>query len=412
MLASEAAPLLVEVETILMRYVVLEEDEAFAIVLWVMHTHAFEASECTPYLSITSAEKGSGKTRLLEVLVHLVARPWFTGRVTAAVLVRKIDKDHPTLLLDESDAAFGSDKEYANTLRGVLNQGYRRGGKHSACVPSGKTFELRDFDVYSPKAIAGIGTLPDTVEDRSIPIRLRRKAPTETVERLRLRTAPNEFSPLQQRLESWGQAFVQKPRRDVTLPDELGDRAADCWEPLFEIAEAIGPAAAQRARLASVRLSGRSYREDESLGVRLLSDIRATFEEIGSDRISSAQLAELLSQREESPWGPRYGQPFGPRNVAKLLKPYGIKPKTIRDGEVTMKGYHRDDLADVWRFYLPSTPEQTVTSVTPSQTPPRSPRIVTDVTDVTRVQDGRIARFTSVSETLDEIIGSLRMPPD
>jgi hypothetical protein len=47
--------------------------------------------------------KRSGKTRLLEVAETLVARPWFTGRTTAAALVRKIDGDQPTLLLDESD---------------------------------------------------------------------------------------------------------------------------------------------------------------------------------------------------------------------------------------------------------------------------------------------------------------------
>ena len=75
-----------------------------------------------------SPEKRSGKTRLLEVLALIVARPWFTGRVTAAVLVRKLAKETPTLLLDESDAAFAAEKEYAAALRGILNAGYRRGG--------------------------------------------------------------------------------------------------------------------------------------------------------------------------------------------------------------------------------------------------------------------------------------------
>ena len=32
--------------------------------------------------------------------------PWLTGRVSAAVLTRKVDGETPTLLLDESDAAF------------------------------------------------------------------------------------------------------------------------------------------------------------------------------------------------------------------------------------------------------------------------------------------------------------------
>jgi hypothetical protein len=112
------------------RFVSLTEAQARIVVLWAAHTHAFDAADATPYLAINSAEKQSGKTRLLELCETLVANPWLTGRVTPAVLVRKIDKVLPTLLLDESDAAFGGEKD-AETLRGVLNTGHRRGGNSS-----------------------------------------------------------------------------------------------------------------------------------------------------------------------------------------------------------------------------------------------------------------------------------------
>ena len=109
-----------EVAGFVRRFVVMSEAQADAVALWVVHTHAFDAAEQTPYLAISSAEKRSGKTRLLEVLELLVARPWLTGRVTAAVLARKVDAERPTLLLDESDAAFKGEKEYAEALRGLL----------------------------------------------------------------------------------------------------------------------------------------------------------------------------------------------------------------------------------------------------------------------------------------------------
>ncbi|HEY3926834.1 MAG TPA: primase alpha helix C-terminal domain-containing protein, partial [Candidatus Koribacter sp.] len=156
-----------------LRYVKLSEAQAEIIVLWIAHTHALSAAQSSPYVAITSAEKQCGKTRLLEVLNLLVVNPWLTGRVTAACLTRKIDKDQPTLLLDESDAAFNGEKEYAEALRGVLNTGHRRGGKASCCV--GKGADTKDFQTFCPKAIAGIGHLPDTVADRSIPILLKRK---------------------------------------------------------------------------------------------------------------------------------------------------------------------------------------------------------------------------------------------
>ena len=167
------------------RFVSLSESQSSVAAAWVAHTHAMGAADSTPYLAITSAEKQSGKTRLLEVLEILVANPWLTGRVTAAVLTRKIDAERPALLLDESDAAFGGEKEYAEALRGVLNSGHRRSGKASCCVGQGANMSYCDFSTFCPKAIAGIGKLPDTVADRAIPIRLKRAAPGEGVQRFR-----------------------------------------------------------------------------------------------------------------------------------------------------------------------------------------------------------------------------------
>ena len=78
-----------------------------------------DAADVTPYVHITAASKRAGKTRLLEVLELLVSKPWLTGRVSAAVLPRKIDEERPTLLLDESDAAFGAKSDYSEALRGI-----------------------------------------------------------------------------------------------------------------------------------------------------------------------------------------------------------------------------------------------------------------------------------------------------
>src|SRR5439155_13386826 len=133
---------------------------ADTLALWTEHTHAVEAADATPYINVTSVEKRSGKSRLLEVLELLVRRPWFTGRTSAAALYRKTHAEGPTLLLDESDAAF-KDREYSEAARSILNSGWRRGGKATVCVGQGDV-SVRDFNTFSPKAIAGIGRLPDT----------------------------------------------------------------------------------------------------------------------------------------------------------------------------------------------------------------------------------------------------------
>jgi hypothetical protein len=124
----DGAELLKELSYFIRRFVWLTDAQATVLALWVIHTHALAAADLTPYLSIASAEKQSGKTRLLEVLKLCVANPWFTGRTSAAALVRKIASDTPTLLLDETDATFKQNQEYTEALRGILNSGYARGG--------------------------------------------------------------------------------------------------------------------------------------------------------------------------------------------------------------------------------------------------------------------------------------------
>jgi hypothetical protein len=178
------------------RFVIVTDIQASVISLWVIHTYLNGWGDTTPYLHIYSPEKRSGKTRLLEIMEQLVNKPWFTGRVTPAVLARKIDKEIPTLLLDESDAAFKSNQEYSQTLRGILDSGYRRSGKYSVCIGQGANLTYKDFSTYCPKAFAGIGSLPDTIADRSIPIELKRRSKNESVSKFRVREVEKEVSTL------------------------------------------------------------------------------------------------------------------------------------------------------------------------------------------------------------------------
>jgi hypothetical protein len=222
------------------RFVSMTAHQTRAVALWVAHTHAFDAADCTPYLDINSPEKQSGKTRLLEVLEKIVMNPWLTARTTAAALVRKTHGEHPTLLLDESDAAFQQDKEYVAALRGVLDSGYRRSGKASLCIGQGAAIQVLDFQTFSPKAIAGIGRLPDTVRDRSIPIKLKRAA-CGKVARFRERQIMAEASQIKGQLTAWCAANLERLRQArPDIPAQLSDRQADCCEPLLAVADLAG----------------------------------------------------------------------------------------------------------------------------------------------------------------------------
>jgi hypothetical protein len=355
MAINTLANLLHDVRAYILKYVVLNADQAITMALWTAHTHVIAAADTTPYLHITSATKRAGKTRLLEILEPIVARPWLTGRTSAAALVRKVDVDKPTLLLDESDAAFGGEKEYAEALRGILNSGYKLSGKASLCVGKGADLSVRDFSTFSAKAIAGIGKLPDTVADRAIPIILRRRIATEPVQRWRERDGRAEAQPLHRQFANWSAKIVDtlqtaRPK----LPSELSDRAADVWEPLLAIADLAGGDWPVRGRRAAVTLMGTA--EDTDPTIELLTDLRDILtNEIHNDMIPTKDILEKLVARDDRPWATwRRDKPITAAGLARLLGPLGIHPDQRRIGRDVLRGYRRTAFDDAIARYLPS----------------------------------------------------------
>lgn len=352
--APEAAAgldtLLTDLVTFVRRYVVVTDHQLVAIVLWAAHTHAIEAADCTPYLQITSATKRAGKTRLLEVLEPIVARPWLTGRTSAAALVRKVDAQKPTLLLDESDAAFRGEKEYADALRGILNTGYRRSGKYTVCIGQGTNITARDFATFSAKAIAGIGTLPDTVGDRSIATQLRRRTTDEPCDRWRERDGHQQAAPLHEQLSSWAARAVETLRdARPALPPSLGDRQADVWEPLLAIADLAGGSWPTRARSAAIALAGSV--EDQDIIVELLQDVSEIIADYSNPIIRTKELIEKLVEQEDRPWATwSKGKPLTAHKLARLLRPLDVHVvETMR-----WNGYRVDAFTDAITRYLSS----------------------------------------------------------
>lgn len=361
---SSTASLLAAVITYIERFVVLGSDaQRVALALWTLHTHALDAAYATPYLTVLSAEKQSGKTRLLEVLGTVVREPWLTVQPTEATLFRKINATQPTLLLDEVDAMFKGASERTEPLRALLNAGNRRGGTVSRCVGEGGNLEVRDFAVFGAKVLSGIDNskLPDTVRDRSIAIRLRRKT-GEPVERWLPQRIESDARDLRDRLEDWAaRATEALAEADPNLPDALPDRAAEAWWALFAIADQAGGDWPERARRAAVELSVPDDTEGDSIGVRLLASIREVFGD--RDAMASAALLDTLNALEEEPWGAwSDGRGLSGRDLGRLLRPFEIKSRAVRFGAEVAKGFKREQLEDAWARYVPGDSGHTVTS--------------------------------------------------
>lgn len=340
--------LLDELRATLLRFCVLPEHTPELVAAWIVHAWTHDAAEISPVLCLVSPEKRCGKTTTMNVVAALVPRALRAVNLTTSVAFRVVEAHKPTLLVDEADTFLADNDE----LRGIINGGHDR---MSAWVwrSVGDEHEPRAFNVWSPKAIAMIGRPPDTIEDRSLVVRLRRKARGESVERFRTAMVA-ELLPLRRRCMRFAQDNEARlAQAEPNLPDVLNDRAQDNARAICAIADEAGghwPDALRRALVGNAEAAQDD--EPESSGALLLSDIAQILETVTADRIGSSALVERLTELDESPWAEwRRGRPITARGVKKLLAPYKIAPRRDRRGMY----YSRADFADAIARYVSNT---------------------------------------------------------
>lgn len=344
------------------RFVVLPAAAQIAVVLWVMHAHFIEASIASPILHIVSPIRQSGKTRLLEVLAELTPKSWLTSRTSTAALMRKIDKDKPTLLLDESDQLFLSNSEYVAAITALLNSGHRRGQKASISVPGVKGgWEVKDFECYCPKAIAGIqnGTLPDTVADRAICIEMERRDKTIEIERWRHR----DHAPQAEAIKD----FLAEIATDTDLitylldvrpelPKQLSDRQGDVWEPLLAIADYIGLGDDAREALQKLTVEKVDPENDKNLGIQLLVDLKGIFDEEDKSWLSTKHILYELVSDDMRPWQTfSNGKELTTHALGGMLRNFRVYPSRTVIGDSRNRGYSRTQVDDAAKRLLPNT---------------------------------------------------------
>ncbi|GAB1695048.1 DUF3631 domain-containing protein [Krasilnikovia sp. M28-CT-15] len=228
-------------------------------------------------------------------------------------------------------------------------------------------------------ALAGIGQMPDTIEDRAVVIRMRRRAPGEKVAPYRERRDGPALRQLANDLSQWIRGHLAPlERAEPVMP--LEDRAADTWEPLIAIADLAGGDWPERGRHAAETLTaerdGASVSSDR---IRLLTDCRTAFGSL--DALPSTVLLDRLKADPEAPWGDYGGSGLNAMTLGKLLREYDITSRNIRFappiGQV--KGYQLADFFDAWQRYCPEPagePSQPSQPSPPSSTPGRLATVV------------------------------------
>ncbi|WP_020670709.1 DUF3631 domain-containing protein [Amycolatopsis nigrescens] len=422
----DGAALLDEARDLLVTYCALPTPEAAdAIVLWCAATHALETLPFAPRLSVRSATKRSGKTRVLDVVTLLSHRPLKTVNATVPAIFRSLGGEHPpTLIFDEADTIFGSKKVAENNedLRGLLNAGFERGAPSLRCVGQSQT--PVEFPSFAMAALAGIGSLPDTIEDRSVIIHMRRRKPSEIVKPFRILRDKPAIEAVGTRLAAWLTTEDTKTVLSHAEPkSDLEDRAADVWEPLLMVADLAGADWPQRARTAAKRLLEESAEDERenSLPVQLLHDMRRVFAGFKGDWVATENLVRELWKVDESPWSE---MELTAHKLGRMLSHFGIK--SDRNKDRAKRGYNRRDFADAWERYpsdedtadaadvprRPVQPSEVSRSVQTSSDQAKQPDALPDALDGPAKASGEASRRSRRSGPVRTLQDGLDANPD
>lgn len=340
--------LLNSIEKTIDLHIACDPSTKIATALWILYTWAIDAMQIAPIACITAPEKRCGKTQLLTLIGELCYKPLPTSNISASALYRAIDLWKPTLLIDEADTFVKNNED----LRSIINAGHSRKNAY-AIRCDGDENKPTTFCVWGAKAICGIGRLPETIEDRSILLRLRRKLPNEKKQRLR-HSNQAEWHDIRRMCLRWVKDNFELIRNAYPiLPNQLNDRAQDNWESLFKIAHVAGTEWLEKANQSALAIN--SFEMDTpNTNEQLLSDIKHILDNMTDSKIFGDDLLNTLISDSEKIWATyNYNSSLSRHQLTKKLGEFGVKSKDVNIGGRTKKGFELKQFKDAFLRYLP-----------------------------------------------------------
>ncbi len=375
--------ILCAIENYVAKYVVLSDDARTVITLWAAHTWLLNHADATLYLHITSPEKGSGKTRLLEVLSLIVANPQWGVATSTAPLFRMLHEgveggEPITVLWDEVEHSVrGTDNEMGRALLAILNVAFRKGQTVARCV--GENHQVVHFQVFGAFALCGLGKLTDTLADRCIPIVMQRRTAKEPIQVFYHKEAEKETEIIRQSLNCWRlKERNLKALQDTPAPPIAGisDRANEGLVLMLKLATLAGW---KERFVAAVQCLFRDREDTQSPLTATLKILQEVFRNPPDDAVKEGDDVLLTTKQIFLAWGDydedcivcqQYNdwksaydsgvrQRWAAREFGKWLavklRRLGIKSQHTRDGSI----YRMSQFKDAWERYLntPNSPD-------------------------------------------------------
>jgi putative DNA primase/helicase len=348
--------LLLAIQERLQGHIVFTREQAIAATLWDLFSWVHDIAVHSPMCLVTSPERDSGKTTLINLMRYMMPRALSCVGITEASLFRGIELWSPSLVIDEADTILVNNEP----LRTVINSGWTRGSGVPRCIGDEKVPHL--YPTFAPKLIGMKGKkLPDTTLSRCVIIDMKRKRKNECVERFR-NMDDSGLADLRRKARRWANDNSETLEHavPVMLP-EFDNRVSENWWLQLAIADLAGGQWPALARAAAKKLE--MVPGDASITTQLLAATRAIFyptdeSELAPpdplERVSSAELVARLASNPDSPWAEwKNGKAITQGQFARLLKPHGIAPQLIRlPGGLVIRGYLRVQFEECWGRYL------------------------------------------------------------
>ncbi len=322
------------------------------LALWAMLTYCYSAWSAVPYLHL-AGPASSGKTRVFELLARLVFRPLASSSMTAAALFRSLHDRGGTLLLDEAERLRDGSPE-AGELRGVLLAGYKRGTPATRLEAVGDGYRQREFDVFGPKALAGIATLPEALASRCIRIGMFRSPPGSPKPRHRFDDRAGDFAELRDALHvlalEHGPTWLDLAGRSDVVPASFAGRDYELWQPLLALAAwlddcgAVGLLGMMQTHAEACTESARDDATPEA-DEALLRELACAVVAGTAGQLKPGELLKRVSEADPATFAK-----WTPRGVSVALKRYGLAV-VRRNGQRTFAGVTVEQLHRVAASY-------------------------------------------------------------
>lgn len=254
---------------------------------WVLASWTSEKWDAVPYLFFYGPA-ASGKTWALQVLASVGFRAIMTASATLSSIFRVVDMWHSTVFFDETEVYMRKDR---GEILNLLNSGYRKDFPAMRTEEGKEGFEVRFYDCFGFKALAGTKDFMETLKSRCIIFNM-----SKAVREIKTTIDNERAKNLREKLLAYRFKLLAT-KETQEAPNVLTGRLRELFNPLIIVA----PTAEKSAIIAQGKKIEATLKEEEetSLESIVFKAIFKLHEETGDEKILIADIGKIVNETLE-----------------------------------------------------------------------------------------------------------------